>query len=186
MKAAEKEVLRAGLLHYQVAKLEREKVTLQSLRQSMHEERKGKQKSWMWALMDWQAFYDLAKTQVLVVRRARLTLEAVSLQRRVDETLMAVFDDPEEEERAREHGRLAEIEGALETAGHEQWTVRNTLTGKVINSNDPRWSAVGDETLVTWLNEGPPKTLRWSELDRNARKTVEMRPDGSLVGGFPF
>lgn len=181
MKRAEKEVLRAGLESYHIGAIARARMVLEDTRRTMHGLR-SEEKLVYGVLSDWNSFYGLARAQVMVLRRAKLTLEAVSLQNRVDETLMAVFDDRNEEERAREHGRLAEIERGLRKAGEKQWND----AGRVINDNDPRWSAVNDDTQVRWIDENKSTYTTWGALDRNARKTVDMLPNGHLVGGFPF
>ena len=48
--------------------------------------------------------------------------------------------------------------------------------------NDPRWALVTDNTPVEFDGE----LCRWADLMLADRKTVEMRPDGSLVGGYPI
>jgi hypothetical protein len=79
VRRGEKEVLRAGLLNYVQRKLQRDIESLADLRRSMHELRAGKATTWNYAFADWHTFHGLASTQVLVIRRRRLQLEAAKL-----------------------------------------------------------------------------------------------------------
>jgi hypothetical protein len=79
MRRGEKEVLRAGLLNYVQRKLQRDVETLADLRRSMHDLRAGRSTAWHYAFADWHTFHGLASTQVLVIRRRRLQLEAAKL-----------------------------------------------------------------------------------------------------------
>jgi hypothetical protein len=80
VRRGEKEVLRAGLVNYVQRKLQRDLATLADLRQSMHDLRRKKpSRDWQYAYADWHTFHGLASTQVLVIRRRRLQLEAAKL-----------------------------------------------------------------------------------------------------------
>lgn len=80
MRRGEKEVLRAGLVNYVQRKLQRDLATLADLRQSMHDLRTKKpSRNWQYAYADWHTFHGLASTQVLVIRRRRIQLEAAKL-----------------------------------------------------------------------------------------------------------
>ena len=48
--------------------------------------------------------------------------------------------------------------------------------------NDLRWRLVTDDTPVCFDGE----LCRWGDLMLADRKTVDMLPDGRLVGGYPF
>lgn len=48
--------------------------------------------------------------------------------------------------------------------------------------NDPRWTAVTNDTLVEFDGE----ETRWGDLMLADRKTVEIQTDGRLVGGYPL
>jgi hypothetical protein len=79
VKRGEKEVLRAGLVNYVQRKLQRDIESLADLRRSMHDLRAGRATTWNYAFADWHTFHGLASTQVLVIRRRRLQLEAAKL-----------------------------------------------------------------------------------------------------------
>jgi len=50
------------------------------------------------------------------------------------------------------------------------------------SENDTRWKDVTDDTLVDFDGE----MTRWGDLMVQDRKTVDMLPDGRLVGGYPL
>lgn len=177
MKRAQKEVLKAGLVNYLAAKVRENERSLRNLRESMHEARSGK-KTWSLTYFDWETFYSLATTQVLVIRRYRLALEAAETWWKLYSSCLVIS--------APRHGGLMRFEQQVASLPP---TVRKQLVeGTWDEQADPRWHDVNDDTIVWWNNNDgkPAERTRFGDLMMQDRKTVEMAPDGTLHGGYPF
>jgi hypothetical protein len=157
VKRAEKQVLKAGLVNYMTSEVRRQERCLGYLRTAMHAQRHPVPSRRPASLTDWHGYHGLAQTQVLIIRRARLALEAAELWNQM-RTQCLVISSP-----------------------------KLTEGGRRVNENDPRWSAVTDDSIVEWDDgDGHKSQERWGDLMLTDRKTVEMAPDGRLVGGYPF
>ena len=143
MRRAEKDTIKAGMVAHLTGLVQRHTIVLQDMRHHMHRLR-GTKKSGNWAsLTDWEGYYGLTKAQIVVLRRARHTLDAMKLADMVEEAIMAVFDDPKEK-------RLAEIEGALLEAGLSEWDKITCNHEKEIIT-DSKSGAPADTSIIEWF-----------------------------------
>lgn len=158
MRRAEKQVLKAGLVHYLQAEVRRHVLVLQQTRATWWRLRQRRTSIQDKGTLDPHSYPGLIKAQITVLRRARLALEAAETWNQL-RTQCLVISAP----------------------------TRNG-EGRRINDNDPRWSSVTDDSIVMWDNndEGPLEETRWGDLMLTDRKTVEMGADGVLRGGYPF
>lgn len=158
MKRAEKQVLKAGLVNYMQAQVRIQTRILHDLRATWWRLRQRKLSIQDMGTLDPGSYPGRIKSQITLVRRARLALEAAETWNQL-RTQCLVISAP----------------------------TRNG-EGRLINDNDPRWSSVTDDSIVLWDNNdsGPLEETRWGDLMLTDRKTVEMGADGVLRGGYPF
>lgn len=174
MRPGEKEVLKASMLHFAESEVRNQTGVLKQylyMRHPLYQKRNP-------SLTDTKGFRDIIRTQVLAVRRAKLLLEAVKLWDTMRRNCLVVS--------APKYGGIARYEQAFDNVPPA--VKQQLLDGNWDEQNDPRWKEITDDTTVMWDNndDKPEEPCRWGDLMLADRKTVVMRPDGTLHGGYPF
>lgn len=178
MRPGEKEVLRASMLRFAEGEVRNQSALLRQylymrhpLTQGMPPDRLGQ--------IGW---HSLIRTQIVAVRRAKILLEAAKLWDIMRTNSLVISAVPPK------HGGIMRYESHPVFTPEEDAKGRQVEEAPYDDGNDPRWRDVTDDTVVMWNNQNdtPEVTCRWGDLMLADRKTVEMHPDGTLHGGYPF
>lgn len=158
-------------------------------------------RSWRWNLRrhapsrvnDWRDGDDAVRASIVEVRLRRYALEAAAPDHTNERALQALDIGPPADLPGAPHCWLCNDTGSITVHGDHMgapgW-LADCPNGCKERLENEKWGKVTDDTPVRWVDWDGTKntatTIMWGNLSRHDRKTVEMREDGELVGGYPF